>query len=396
MAPMKDGMIGNEEVDDQAQLVKEQTSAEKEAKQLQQCEVDEAVAHVRQRMRAAAFTFVGKDWDLLFKRMDPGNSGHVSWPEFFHACRTTLRLVDCRGALRRVFDMLDSDGNGYLDPDELVAFIEAAPSNVSNQQDAKAKAKERRFQALLRSSMTAHKSELATIRREFYHTLRTHIKAAAHERGGANWSKLFHEGDRDHSGTLTEAEFCRLCRHVLRLSESEHSFKSVFRLVDKECSGACDVQELIDFVDGGDCAWTGNQTKEETSGDADIMRAIANRVIEEKAARREAIIRKTYNKMENAAGSSGKALVEIFKMAETSGSDEAMLSFVEFTIFCRTHLRITVPMHDLRKVFSAVDKDYSGECSIQEMCVFMEEMAQKPKYDPTLERPKLDRIAMWK
>ena len=70
---------------------------------------------VQTRMKAAAYTQGGKDWEKLFREQDKDHSGQVDWPEFLSMCRRVLKLTGAKAddkSLGRVFGMLDGDRSG--------------------------------------------------------------------------------------------------------------------------------------------------------------------------------------------------------------------------------------------------------------------------------------------
>merc|ERR1740138_64532 len=146
---------------------------------------------MRSRMKGAAYTVGGRDWEKLSREQDKDHSGQISWEEFHSMCRRVLKLTDEDHFLLAVFQSLDADGSGEVAISELILFV-ADPLQ----------------------------------------RMRTHMKAAAKQAGGEAWHQLLREQDRDGSGQVDWAEFRAMCRQVLKSVDDDSQLKIVFRSLD--------------------------------------------------------------------------------------------------------------------------------------------------------------------
>ena len=131
-----------------------------EAAMLGLASVDE-VTLLRQRLAAAAYTDGGVNWEKLFHHFDRDNSKGLTFDEFSRSLRrearigevdeeveeivlgaeggsastssTLLRIDDA--ALRKLFDAVDTSGNGLLELDEFERWLEYADDTWQKEQD---------------------------------------------------------------------------------------------------------------------------------------------------------------------------------------------------------------------------------------------------------------------
>lgn len=81
------------------------------------------IVRVRLNLKEAASKHGVVDWDELFRRLDLDGSGVITFKEFHHMVRLTLKADVGDWDLRCFFRNLDSDKSGGLTIDELVKFI---------------------------------------------------------------------------------------------------------------------------------------------------------------------------------------------------------------------------------------------------------------------------------
>jgi len=163
---------------------------------------------VRSRLKGAAQSVCGQDWQRVLLQQDRDGSGQISLHEFRAMCRTTLRLQEPERNLQVVFGCLDAANSGEISLQELVAFISDPASRMRSR-------------------------------------LRRAVQAT-----GASLQKLVEEHGSEHDGQISFSEFRRLCHKKLKLPETDYHLAVVFRHVDAHHSGAVPVRELAAWVEG--------------------------------------------------------------------------------------------------------------------------------------------------
>ncbi len=93
-----------------------------------------AVAALRRKFRAAAYTQGGVHWKALFDFYDKDNNGALDYEEFARAVRRDGKVT--RGAmsdqeLRQLFDMVDDNGIGSVSAEDFERFIQGGTTKSS-------------------------------------------------------------------------------------------------------------------------------------------------------------------------------------------------------------------------------------------------------------------------
>jgi len=166
------------------------------------------VTAMRTRLRDAAWTAGGSNWAKLFRIEDKDRSGHLDWDEFRSMARRMLKLNEDRAPdaqLRAVFNSLDADGSGYVEYEELVAFVEDPVERM-----------------------------------------RARLCAAAVD--VSDWTSFFQNQDSDKSGALDWPEFQAMCRKRLNLLDDDPQLGMIFEAIDADDSGTISTEEFVTFV----------------------------------------------------------------------------------------------------------------------------------------------------
>jgi len=80
------------------------------------------LTQLKNKLLAASYTVEGTDIRTLFKRADTDHSGYLDMNEISRMVKRLLpKITDWQ--LRHLVESLDSDGNGTVEEDELVAFL---------------------------------------------------------------------------------------------------------------------------------------------------------------------------------------------------------------------------------------------------------------------------------
>lgn len=85
---------------------------------------------------------------------------------------------------------------------------------------------------------------------EFSKKVLSRLKAAAYTDHGADWTKLFREQDKNHSGKIDWPEFLSMCRRVLRLTDPDGSLLHLFKSIDTKRRGYITIGKLVAYVEG--------------------------------------------------------------------------------------------------------------------------------------------------
>jgi len=94
------------------------------AKAVETLETDMTViTRLKVRLRVAAATVTGANWQNFFNETDKDGSQCIDWDEFLQMCRTKLHMVDKESHVRILFENIDRDGSDSVSLNEIVAFI---------------------------------------------------------------------------------------------------------------------------------------------------------------------------------------------------------------------------------------------------------------------------------
>eukprot|EP00928_Gymnodinium_smaydae_P007047 TRINITY_DN12524_c0_g1_i2.p1 TRINITY_DN12524_c0_g1~~TRINITY_DN12524_c0_g1_i2.p1 ORF type:complete len:197 (-),score=50.42 TRINITY_DN12524_c0_g1_i2:102-692(-) len=163
----------------------------------------EMAERLQKRLKMAAETLAGVEWELLVREMDSDNSGQIGFSEFLHLCQKKLRLHEEEEDLKYVFDSLDQDKSGEMSIDELIDFVADPAERMRSRLLAAEKDSKRDLGAMLLSV------------------------------------------DTDGSGQINFAEFREFCHKTLNLLDADYHLKVVFKAVDVDHSGEVSIAELI-------------------------------------------------------------------------------------------------------------------------------------------------------
>jgi len=90
---------------------------------------------LRSKLKAAAYTVEGVNWNKLFSVYDRDNSGTLDYNEFRSAIRRDAKLsanVFSEKAMQKLFRLIDDDDSGYIGIDEFVTWIETYDEQTPN------------------------------------------------------------------------------------------------------------------------------------------------------------------------------------------------------------------------------------------------------------------------
>jgi Ca2+-binding EF-hand superfamily protein len=145
-----------------------------------------------------------------------------------------------------------SSGYGRVSP-----LTYASPSPVqkaSGRFDTAMSSKKKVQSERTKSRRTATRKRLASP----VNVVKAKLKAAAYDRGGTNYEKLFKHYDRDNSGNINAAEFISLMRRDAKLTprqmEDAKLMKIFTRCVDVDGSGEVSQHELQNWIEDKDIA----------------------------------------------------------------------------------------------------------------------------------------------
>eukprot|EP00928_Gymnodinium_smaydae_P009085 TRINITY_DN13356_c0_g1_i1.p1 TRINITY_DN13356_c0_g1~~TRINITY_DN13356_c0_g1_i1.p1 ORF type:complete len:400 (+),score=90.72 TRINITY_DN13356_c0_g1_i1:79-1278(+) len=85
--------------------------------------IQQNLARIRLKIKHAATSVGGPDWQTLFREVDEDGTGKIEWGEFLSMCRKQLQLTERSNHLRVLFESLDEDGSGEITLDELIRFV---------------------------------------------------------------------------------------------------------------------------------------------------------------------------------------------------------------------------------------------------------------------------------
>ena len=92
-----------------------------------------ALKPMRKRMRAAAYTLGGADWEKLFRQNDKSGDGALDLGEFRSAVRRVLKMPPAQltdADIKLVFRHIDADDSGEIRLEELLEFVNADDEEV--------------------------------------------------------------------------------------------------------------------------------------------------------------------------------------------------------------------------------------------------------------------------
>jgi Ca2+-binding EF-hand superfamily protein len=297
----------------------ESTQVDSKTKIQQMNDTTDLLRRICSRVKAAAYTNGGRDWEKLFREQDKDGSGDISWAEFYSMCRRVLKLKDTSKQLRIVFRMLDTEGNDIIPISTIIEFV-ADPAK----------------------------------------RMRSRLSEAA-QATGTDLTQCFVEG----SGCIEWPAFRAVCRNHLKLSDNDTLLNIVFRTMDADGSGVLSCSELVDFL------------SPETSEKALVAMAngVANshaRVAKKKLVAMTHLLKKVCSRVKAAAYTyGGKDWTKLFREQDKDRSGE--ISWPEFYSMCRRVLRLTEDEQQLRVVFKCVDFDGDGEVSIDELVIMVKD-----------------------
>ena len=88
---------------------------------------------VRKRIKSAAFTFGGEDWEKFFRQYDKSGDGALELSEFRSAVRRVLKMPPAQltdADIKLVFRHIDADDSGEIRLEELLEFVNADDEEV--------------------------------------------------------------------------------------------------------------------------------------------------------------------------------------------------------------------------------------------------------------------------
>lgn len=213
----------------------------------------------KQRLRAAAFDHLDGfvNWLKLFKKYDRDDSGEIEFHEFRMAIRKDAKinkntLDDAQ--LLMLFKSVDLDGDGRVDYEsEFLPWLKP-PEEDPEWKTKRTKARDAGGTPTMVSAL-AKKEEADLLRK--INLIKQRMRAAAYDKGGVNWSKLFQQYDRDASGDMDYEEFAHATRKLARVGKdqiNDTELKNIFKIVAtaKGSSGKLQYQEeLLPWLEAG-------------------------------------------------------------------------------------------------------------------------------------------------
>ena len=229
------------------------------------------VALLRQKLRAAAYTAGGKDFQKLFKHYDRDNSGTLEFDEFRSALRRDAKIAkkDVSDAqLRKVFRAVDEDGGGEIDVDEFIAWVEEDERGGGGEdehpsprgglmagtysQRIKARIPLRARQAAAAAATLTVRSNGRKLAPEVMEAVKKKLVVAVERVGGLDYNKLFALYDHSGVGELDFEQFKTALRNEGCISRdviANRELKALFNAVDEDGSGTVDKDEFSRFLD---------------------------------------------------------------------------------------------------------------------------------------------------
>lgn len=232
----------------------------------------DVVERLREKVRAASYTgHAGCELDVVFRRLDKDGSGQLDEEEFRMALRRTLRIphaVVTDAQVSSLCAMLDSDGSGTLDVNEIVEFLGAEPE-ISKRTGRplhggllapiNTVGSPEHVQRTTPRGSVAGNWQAATprpyrppLKKAALEAVRQKIKSASYTGVfGRQLDVVFGRFDKDGSGQLEDDEVRQALRRALRIPPktlSDAQIADFCAALDADNSGAVSIQELVDFV----------------------------------------------------------------------------------------------------------------------------------------------------
>jgi len=292
-----------------------------------------------QRLKAAAFTCQGMDWKGLLRDLSKESSGMLTWEDFLHMCRKTIKLLDDEEHLQACFRILDADDSGVVDVEELILFIADPLKTLQKKEQLDAIEAE--------AGLAVRSPKLRGILLDILMKTAARMKAGGHK----DVKQLVVRRSKNIK-TLAWDEFLALCRKDFGMDDRESMLRCVFRSLDTALLEQVEVEDVVAFV-------------------SDPVSRIHARL--KKAGATWGLTR-----------CDGKGWEELLK---TQARGKSCMEWVDFRIMCRKKLRMMDDDAHLWLVYRTLKAEEQASVSLPDLLTFMAtgnppKEPEKPKPEP--------------
>ena len=254
-----------------ASLAQARSSHGNDVKSLQS-RAKQMIELTRKKIQSAAYAAGGRNYAKLFYTVDKDHSDGIDAIEFLGLVRRVLRinpqdLPDAQASA--AFKIIDTDGNGTISLEELIAFASSGDGWRGYEEDEDDYVPPQPTPGHAtpeRKRKSKHVSKMAAKEIE---KIRHRLAAAAYSEGGLDFETLYAKVDKDHSGAIDSEEFSSFVRRVLRVPPRELQDAQVYLAfvhIDKNRDGSVSLEEFIEFAKGG-AGWKGYDERPIGDGD---------------------------------------------------------------------------------------------------------------------------------
>lgn len=186
---------------------------------------------IRLKLQSAAYDVGGANWAKLFNRYDKEKTGEIICDDFMNIIRRDARVTAAEVSdklLVRLFNKMDTDGDGLVSLTDFVAFIDPY-FEVKMQSESDSKP----------SVVTIKQLNAWDIDDPLVKFMRQRTKAASYSLRGLDYDKLFDSYDQNKRGRLELADFRSLMRKEAKVTAemaNDAQLKTMYTSIDKDGS----------------------------------------------------------------------------------------------------------------------------------------------------------------